>query len=54
MAKAAVPEPEFRPSVASFRDFPGEVEESAPVQVAVAVVTEPDPEPAKPATKKEN
>lgn len=53
MAKAVVPEPEFRPSVATFRDFVGDVEPTEPAAVAVAVaVTEP--EPAKPATKKEN
>jgi hypothetical protein len=36
----------------TFRDYPGEVPASPPVVAQVASL--PDPEPAKPATKKEN
>jgi hypothetical protein len=36
----------------SFRDFPGDVEESAPVEIAYP--QEPVTEPAKPAKNKEN
>lgn len=51
MAKAVEPNPAPEAPM-TFRDYVGEVEASEPVEVAVPHTLEP--EPAKPATKKEN
>lgn len=51
MAKAVEPTP-VPDAPMTFRDFPAEVPVSEPVEVLV--VPQHDPEPAKPATKKEN
>ena len=50
-AKKTDPEP-VREAPFTFRDYPGEVPPSEHIPAAVAVT--PDPEPASPATKKEN
>jgi hypothetical protein len=53
MARAVEPTP--APDVPmTFRDFPAEVPVSEPVAVAVHHLDPVTPEPAKPATKKEN
>lgn len=50
MAKA-VDEPTLPEAPRTFRDFPGVVEAAPPAEV---VMPNTEPEPAKPATKKEN